>query len=981
MAVKVFLAYTFKDEAARNELINHLYQLRWQGLIADWEERATGQGLSWQGSGEISPVLERAQLILLLVSPDFVHSAYCYSAELKVALQRHQAGLARVIPVLVRPTERDDTPLADLAVLPTNGVAISAWEDREAAWQAVAAELATWLSATAAATKASVPSAAIQLPPLPPPPASPAESVTAVSSSPLPSLWLVPYRRNPLFTGRASLLAYLHDMPISNKASAVTPPQVVSGPAGSGKTQLALEYAYRYGHEYEAVLWVNAASRQLLIHELARIAETLELPEHALPHQYLVALAVRRWLEKRPGWLLILDNVADSEVVRDLLPMGARGHLILLARQPLALPKAMQVKLPALEAEEAALLLLRAAGLLPMEAMLEQAPPSEASRIGEVVALLRASPLALALAGSYIETEQCSLSSYLNLYKQANVELQRSTWPVSQLISSFSEPLATVLHISLSRIERSSPIATELLRLCSFLQPDRIPLEMLVSGGGELGESLGQCLLEQFDLLRLIHELRRFALADYSQGSLVLHRLVGAFVRQRLSRESRLLWAEQTIRLVESACLSEAAAPTVLCRSYLPHLLTCARWVEEWQLVSPDAARLLEQTGYYLQRCVAYREAEPLLRHALAIREQQLGPEHPELSASLYNFGLFYEEQGRLHEAEVLYQRVVAIEERQVGSDRQGLMRALYRLALLYRDRRDFERAESLFLQVLGGWQQELASEHPLLATLYHELATLYRVQGRYEQAELLYRRALLMHEHLLGGEHPAVAQTLSALGSLYHAQRCHEQAEQCYLQALAIHESLPLAEQLDLATTLNNLALLYRETGRYGQAELLYQRALVIYRQLVGDEHPYTASCLENLAMLYHDRGEYERAESLYQSALEIRERMLGADHPALAINLNNLATLYTALHKHGPARALFKRALEVGERAFGKNHPTYARFLENYALLLQQTRQVSRALELRARAREIQARQVQGLSMGQVRAGAGSEGAIVSN
>ncbi|GER81898.1 tetratricopeptide repeat protein [Thermogemmatispora aurantia] len=976
MAVKVFLAYTFKDEAARNELINHLYQLRWQGLIADWEERATGQGLSWQGSGEISSALERAQLILLLVSPDFVHSAYCYSAELKVALQRHNAGLARVIPVLVRPTEREDTPLADLAVLPTNGVAISAWEDREAAWQQVIAELGTWLAAAASASATST--AAI---PLPPPPTPPVEPATAASSSSSPSLWLVPYRRNPLFTGRSSLLAYLHDMPISNKASAVTPAQVVSGPAGSGKTQLALEYAYRYGHEYEAVLWVNAASRQLLIHELARIAEALELPERVLPNQYLVALAVRRWLEKRPGWLLILDNVADGETIRDLLPVGARGHQILLARQPLALPKAMQVTLPALTAEEAALLLLRAAGSLPVEATLEQAPPAEASRADEVVAVLRAYPLALALAGAYIETEQCSLSSYLNLYKQASVELQRSIWSATHQVDSLFAPLATVLHISLSRAERISPSAAELLRLCSFLQPDHLPLELLVSGGSELGESLGQLLLEHFDLLRLIHELRRFALVDYSRGSLVLHRLVSAFVRQRLSRESRLLWAEQTIRLVESACQSETATPTALCRAYLPHLLTCARWVEEWQLVSPDAARLLEQTGYYLQRCVAYREAEPLLRRALLIREQQLGPEHPELSASLYNLGLFYEEQGRSPEAEALYWRVVAIEERQAGNDHQGLTRALYRLALLYRDRRDFERAESLFLQVLESWRQELAPEHPLLATLYHELATLYRVQERYEQAEWLYQQALRMRRHLLGSEHLAVAQTLSALGSLYHAQRHHEQAEQCYLQALTIQEGLPLAEQLDLATTLNNLALLYRETGRYGQAELLYQRALVIYRQLVGDEHPYTASCLENLAMLYHDRGEYERAEPLYQSALQIRERMLGADHPALAINLNNLATLYTALHKYGPARALFKRALEIGERVFGKNHPTYARFLENYALLLQQTRQVSRALELRARAREIQARQAQSLSIGQAGTGAAPGRAVVSN
>ncbi len=950
MAVKVFLAYTFKDEAARNELIHHLYQLRSRGLISEWEERATGQSSTW--TGEVSPSLNEAQLILFLLSPDFIHSAYCYSADMEYALQRLEAGLARVLLILTRPVEREDTPLASLPVLPADGRAVSLWPDRAAAWQQIAETLEEMLSSWNEHGWSSFAT----------------ESLVS-DSRPLP-VWQVPARRNTFFTGREALLRHLHDVPISNKASAVTPPQVLSGPAGSGKTQVALEYVYRYGHEYTAVLWANAASRQILIYDLVRIAGQLDLPERVMPNQRLAALAVRRWLETTPGWLLVLDNASDGELLREFLPVGGRGHVLILTRQPLGLPSMLSLPLAGLSAEEAALLLLRRAGILAPEAPLEAATTAEIARAGELVSALQALPLALTLAGAYIDTEQCSLSSYLNLYKEACLVQTQSAGGSNV---SLQASAAVTLAIALKRVERLDREAVALLRLCTFLQPDAIPLELLISGSTELEESLRQMLLNRFALLKTIHGLRRFALLDFTQNRLSMHRLISTGIQQRLSRESRQLWAEQTLRLVEAACAHGRHERTTGLQvdrwsdsqEYLPHLLTCVRWIEHCQIGTPEAARLLERTGTYLQRYRSYQDAEPLLHRALALREQQLGPAHPELIASLCRLALFYEEQGRLQEAEQLYNRALTITEKEPQAELQRHGKVLYHLALIYRERRDFARAEPLFLRVLDLWRRERGSEHPAIAALFNELAALYRAQGDYIQAEQLYRRALVIRERALGSEHPAVAQTISALGSLYHAQGMYEQAEQCYLQALAVHEQAPLHEQLDLATTLNNLALLYRDTARYGQAELLYQRALTIYRQLLGEEHPYTASCLENLAILYHDRGELERAELFYQSALQIREHTLGDYHPALAVNLNNLATLYTAWQRHGQARLLFKRALEIAERTFGTEHPTYARFLENYALLLQQTRQMTKAVELKTRARAIRARQAEGLSL----------------
>ena len=125
MAMNVFLAHVYKDEPLRDELVVHLNNLRWQGVITDWHERNIDLGKEWLR--EIDPYLDTAQLILLLVSPEFVNLDYCYSVEIKHALQRHEAGQARVIPIILRPVDWEDTPFAGLTALPTYGKPVTTW--------------------------------------------------------------------------------------------------------------------------------------------------------------------------------------------------------------------------------------------------------------------------------------------------------------------------------------------------------------------------------------------------------------------------------------------------------------------------------------------------------------------------------------------------------------------------------------------------------------------------------------------------------------------------------------------------------------------------------------------------------------------------------------------------------------------------------------------------------------------------------------
>jgi hypothetical protein len=106
----------------------------------------------------------------------------------------------------------------------------------------------------------------------------------------------------------------------------------LSGLGGVGKTQIAIEYAYRYRADYEAVLWANADERSLLTTSFAEIAKLLGLPEQHEQDQAKSENAVRRWLQEHDGWLLIYDNADDPLILRTFTAGIPGGHILLTSR-------------------------------------------------------------------------------------------------------------------------------------------------------------------------------------------------------------------------------------------------------------------------------------------------------------------------------------------------------------------------------------------------------------------------------------------------------------------------------------------------------------------------------------------------------------------------------------------------------------------------------------------------------------------------
>ncbi len=638
----------------------------------------------------------------------------------------------------------------------------------------------------------------------------------------LPAVWNIPYPRNPYFTGREELLRRLAASLRVGETVGIFQPHAVSGLGGVGKTQLALEYAYRYYQDYEVVLWTRADTQEALISGFVTFAALLQLPQQEERDQLKIVQAFKHWLMNNAGWLLLLDNADDLALVRDFLPPTGKGHTLLTTRAASMGRLAQRLEVDTLDVEPGALLLLRRAERLAPDASLEQAEASERAIALEITQELGGLPLALDQAGAYIEETHCSLADYLHFSRSQRADLLAAR---GGLVSDHPEPVATTWSLSFAQVQARSPAAADLLRVCAFLHPDAIPEEIITEGAAALGPELQVVAQHPFLLNQAIGVLLAYSLLKRQpeEHLLSMHRLVQAVLKDGMDASTYRQWAERVVQAVNAALPDELDyGTTSRYKRCLLHSQECAQHIEQLHLTSAAARRLLHRTGTYFAEHERNAEAETFYQHSLRIKEQALGPDHPDVAYTLNGLANLYNEQAKYAEAEPLLQRALRIGEHTLGPDHPGVATMLTNLAYLYWRQDKYAEAEPLYQRALRIGEQALGPDHPNVALALNGLANLYEEQGKYAEAEPLYQRALRIYEQALGPEHPQVAYPLDGLANLYYKQ------------------------------------------GKDNKAEPLYQRALHIWEQALGPNHPLTREVVQDYAMLLHKMGRESEASGL---------------------------------------------------------------------------------------------------------------------
>jgi tetratricopeptide (TPR) repeat protein len=738
-----------------------------------------------------------------------------------------------------------------------------------------------------------------------------------------PAIWNVPYLRNPHFTGREDFLAALQVA--RTDATPVVLTQVLRGLGGIGKTQLALEYAYRYAGAYRLVWWVRAEEPATLAADYAALAESIQLPEHAASDQTETVAAVRRWLERHDAWLLILDNAPAPSAVHAYLPRSTRGHVIITSRHFGWGGTARSLTVPVLPRDEAVQLLCHGT---------QQADPAAAAHVAEILGDL---PLALAQAAAYIEATGLTLAAYGARLTVHLAELLRR----GEVGPAYPATVAMTWALAFQALQETQPAAGDLLRLCAFVAPEAILQALLRDDPSTLPAPLGAMVADDLSWDEALAALRRYALIDVEGDTLAVHRLVQAVTRDRLAPDERSRWAEVAVTRMAAAFPSGEEPPWEprnwpTCARLLPHAVAVLHHAAEMNQAPPAAAFLCNQVGLYLHGRAQFVEAKPYLERALAIREAVMGPEHPDTAMSLNDLGHLLQAQGDLAGAKPYYERALAIREAVLGPQHPATARSLNDLGDLLRAQGDLAGARPYYERALAISEAVVGPEHPDTASNLNSLGLLLQAQGDLAGAKPYYERALEISEAVLGPEHLHTSSSLNNLGLLLQAQGDLAGAKPYIERALAIREVVLGPQHPDTATSLNSLGYLLRAQGDLTGAKRYYERALAIREAVLGPQHPDTATSLNNLGTLLWDQGDLAGAKPYVERALAICEQVLGPEHLKTASSVNNLGYLLQAQGDLAGAKPYYERALAIFEQVLGPEHPDATLVRVNYAVLL---------------------------------------------
>ena len=631
-------------------------------------------------------------------------------------------------------------------------------------------------------------------------------TVSQAHTSSLPPIWNILFPRNPHFTGREDLFAQMRAAFAASEIAALTQAQAIHGLGGVGKTQLAVEYAFRYAREYDIVWFVRSESSSVLASDLAQLATPMQLPERDERDQNVVIQAVRRELSQRNRWLIIFDN---AEEPNDWSPfhLPQTGHVLITSRNPNWGARAHPLDVQVLPRAQAVEFLLRRTNTsfpsfpsvpLQTETREMREIKESAEQLADALGCL---PLALEQAGAYIEANGKTIAEYLKLYRVHERDLLARP-PATDYPAS----VATTWQISFDAIAQQSAASVALLNLLAFFAPDAIPRELLQTK--KVCETLQVSWDDDFEFDKAVQPLRRYSLVRVGKDLFDVHRLVQTIVRERMTDEARKTFAEAALNCVNDASPTETydvRTWPVFVRLYA-HAHTVVDETARLNLAPNQTARLLNVLAVYQQQRAELGEAKTLLEHALEICKSEFGTNHEYFATTINNLGSVLKALGDLDSAKKCFERALAIDEATFGRDHSNVARDVNNLGGVLHALGDLDGAKKYFKRVITIFKKSLGAEHPNVATATNNLGEVLRNLGDLHGAKKCYEHALAIDEAEFGKDHPQVAIDVNNLGLVLQALGDLPRAKDCFVRALKIFSQFLPAEHPNIKLVRGNL-------------------------------------------------------------------------------------------------------------------------------------------------------------------------------
>ncbi|QDN78860.1 tetratricopeptide repeat protein [Streptomyces sp. S1A1-7] len=770
-----------------------------------------------------------------------------------------------------------------------------------------------------------------------------------------PRIWGNIPPRNPNFTGRVDLLERLRER--LQEGTTTVLPEAIHGMGGVGKTQMAIEYAYRHQSEYDVVWWIPAERPGQIGQSLVELAQRLGLGTS--PEANIAGPAVREALrEGRPysRWLLIFDNADSPERVRDYFPTGGSGTILVTSRN-----RRWSVVGPSLEVDvftrEESKELLRRSG---SPGDLDDA---EADRLAEALGDL---PLALEQAAAWRAETGMPVSEYLRLFEDKRSELLEVSPP-----PDYQLPVAAAWNVSLDHLETRSLAALRLLQLCSYFAPDPISRSIFSGlGGSRIEPELDRALNDPMRLARAIREINRYSLAriDHRTNSIEMHRLVQAVLINRMAPEEqqRMRSGAHTLLAASDPKGPNQSANWPRYAELYGHVIASGA-VESDQ---PWVRELVMNVAKYLWYWGDHKVAREFMEQAWQTWRQLFGEEDQQTRLMAWWLSFVYLKVGRYDDASQLVAQLKDVYARTAPADREDTredaLETLNLEAAVRRVQGDFSAGAELDEAAYDRARRAFGEDDPTTLDRAHNLGVSLRLVGEFQRALELDQHTHALKARLFGRDHQqsliteaSIAVDVRETGD-YVGARSLQQAVVDGFRAVfgaGNPSTLGTVRQLSEASRKEGdpvtALVLAREafdqfTRRYGDTHpesLTASLALSValrhngeleaardrgekarerYRRLFQPDHPHVLAADIDLAVTLRLLGRVQEAKLLDEKALESLTERLGAGHPIALACAINLASDLSALGQSAEARRLGENTVELCRERLGEDHPT---------------------------------------------------------
>ncbi|RFU77875.1 hypothetical protein TARUN_4343 [Trichoderma arundinaceum] len=704
----------------------------------------------------------------------------------------------------------------------------------------------------------------------------------------------IPYPRNEGMVDRQDLVKKLDTLlPGGSEFCSAA----LWGLGGSGKTQIALDYAYRRCQDSKcSVYWVHAENKATFIYDYKTIAKSFGIDPSVDGDDLLKA--VRNGIEAHPPWVLIIDNTDDLGLfgvdgakngLYGYVPNGPAGTVLWTSRDAhiagTLVGAQRGIEVTAMVPKEAIMLLGKVRN--------EEASSNE---LGDVLTLLKELewfPLAISQAGAYMRRMSMTAKGYLSLLRESKrrwdtlntTEFDRHRRP--EMPNSVLETWT----VSMERIQSENIMAYRILHIIAYLDNQNLSHELIVTiGKFNNGDETGQP--QEVDVMPAIIRLKEFSFLkmrriEDGKPSYEMHKLVQEAARYKSNIRSlqEIPGQDSMLRMEkdDEAYYSDIALQTISelfpvskpesweqCERYLAHAIGLGAWAETGKKQA-ETSVLLSKVSRYLSDRARWKEKTPVDLRTIELRQKALGEKHPFTLDSIAALAAAYHYQGEHDKARDCYQKCL-----------------------------DLRR-------------ETLGEKHPDTLMNISFLGQVYQTQGLYEEAKALYYKVLVLQREVLGDNHSETLHTLASISAVHHYQGHYEKAkilktEFLHLQREALGEKHP-----HTLWNLGSLAATYQCLGEYKTARDLYEETLALRQETLGERHPDTLRSLASLGTIYHDLGKYKKAEAIATEALALQLEILGETHPYSLQSMHNLAVIWRSLGcRDAAAISLMKRSLQ---------------------------------------------------------------------